>query len=36
MGSGLGKELRIIQEERFLMERIWWKNCLVKIMKTGC
>ena len=35
-GSGLGKELRIIQEERFLMERIWWKNCLVKIMKTGC
>lgn len=36
MGSGSGKELRIIQEERFLMERIWWKNCLVKIMKTGC
>lgn len=36
MGSGLGKELRIIQEERFLTGRIWWKNCLVKIMKTGC
>lgn len=36
MGSGLEKELRIIQEEHFLTERIWWKNCLVKIMKTGC
>ena len=30
------EKLRIIQEERFLMERIWWKSCLVKIMKTGC